>query len=519
MKDSPQSQLIAAIDVGTNSFHMVIASVTDAGMLRIHGRMKDTVRLGSSAGDMKRLSADAMDRGVQAMVRFVEEARRHDATVRAIATSAVREALNKEVFVDRVLQETGVHIDVIPGIEEGRLIFLGARNALSFSGKSVLVFDVGGGSTETITGHDGEPVFIHSAKLGHIRLTKKFFPDETITDEQIADCRAWIRGEWLPAFQSHIAHGFDEAIGCSGTVMALAAVILAQHGRKHPESLNGQVFSREEIFAGVDLIVSKRSLQQRLALDGIDAKRADVIVAGALIVEQLVRGLGIRSLTISGYSLREGIVFDTVQKAHDITTTHHLSRLRYQSVQHICELYRVNRRHAEHVKHLCVRLFDDLMPLHGMGDRERELLEAAALLHDVGYHIAADQHHKHSEYIIRNCVMPGFTSDETVLISTIARYHRKSHPKRKHPIFAALSVDDQHLVSVLASILRIAEGLDRRQQSVVNSLGARISDKVIEVDLVVLAEVPDVELWSAERRTGLMEETFDRGVRFTVRRP
>lgn len=519
MKDSPQSSLIAAIDVGTNSFHMVIASVTDAGMLRIHGRMKDTVRLGSSAGDMKQLSSDAMDRGVQAMVRFVEEAQRHNATVRAIATSAVREALNKDVFVDRVLQETGVHVDVIPGIEEGRLIFLGARNALSFSGKSVLVFDIGGGSTETITGHDGEPVFIHSAKLGHIRLTKKFFPDETVTDEQIAECRAWIRGEWLPAFQSHIAHGFDEAVGCSGTVMALASVILASQGRKQPESLNGQVFAREEILAGVDLIVSKRSLQQRLALDGIDAKRADVIVAGALIVEQLVRGLGIRSLTISGYSLREGIVFDTVQKTHDITTTHHLSRLRYQSVQHIGELYRVNMRHAEHVKHLCVRLFDDLMPLHGMEDRERELLEAAALLHDVGYHIAADQHHKHSEYIIRNCVMPGFTSDETVLISTIARYHRKSHPKRKHPIYAALSADDQQMVCVLSSILRIAEGLDRRQQSVVNSLEVTIGDKSIDVGLVAIAEVPDVELWSAERRTGLMEETFDRSVRFTVKRP
>lgn len=519
MKDISPSAPIAAIDVGTNSFHMVVASVTDSGMLRIHGRMKDTVRLGSSAGDMKRLSADAMDRGVQAMIRLVEEARRHNATIRAIATSAVREALNKDVFVDRVLQETGVHIDVIPGIEEGRLIFLGVRNALDLARKSVLVFDVGGGSTETITGHNGEPVFIHSAKLGHIRLTKKFFPEETITDDQIAECRAWIRGEWLPAFQSHIAHGFDEAIGCSGTVMTLAAVILAAQGRRPPESLNGQTFTRDEILSGVNLVISRRSLQERLALDGVDAKRGDVIVAGALIVEQLVKGLGIRSLTISGYSLREGIVFDTVQKAHDITTTHHLSRLRYQSVQHICELYRVNMRHAEHVKHLCVRLFDDLMPLHGMGDRERELLEAAALLHDVGYHISADQHHKHSEYIIRNCVMPGFTSDETVLISTIARYHRKSHPKRKHPIYAALSADDQHLVGVLSSILRIAEGLDRRQQSVVSSLEARVSDNSIEVGLAAIAEVPDVELWSAERRTALMEETFDRSVRFTVKRP
>ncbi len=518
MKAEEQTQPIAAIDVGTNSFHMVIASVTDAGMLRIHGRMKDTVRLGSSAGDMKRLSDDAIERGLRAMVRMVDEARRHNATVRAIATSAVREALNKEIFVDRVLQETGVHIDVIPGIEEGRLIFLGARNALSFAGKRVLVFDIGGGSTETITGHDGEPVYIHSAKLGHIRLTKKFFPTDTITDEQITDCRAWIRGEWLPAFQSHIAYGFDEAIGCSGTVMALASVILASQGRRQPESLNGLTFSREELLRGTELIVSKRTLTERLALAGIDTKRADVIVAGALLVEQLVKGLGIRSLTLSGYSLREGIVFDTVQQARDIQTTHHLSRLRYQSVQHVCELYRVRRRHAEHVKHLCVRLFDDLTPLHGMGDRERELLEAAALLHDVGYHIAADQHHKHSEYIIRNCVMPGFTTDETILISSIARYHRKSHPKRKHPVFAALSSADQHLICVLASILRIAEGLDRRQQSIVHSLETRLSADMIEIAMVVLSDLPDVELWSAERRTGLMEETFRRNVRFSVSR-
>jgi exopolyphosphatase/guanosine-5'-triphosphate,3'-diphosphate pyrophosphatase len=178
----------------------------------------------------------------------------------------------------------------------------------------------------------------------------------------------------------------------------------------------------------------------------------------------------------------------------------------------------VRRRHAEHVKHLCVRLFDDLTPLHGMGDRERELLEAAALLHDVGYHIAADQHHKHSEYIIRNCVMPGFTTDETILISSIARYHRKSHPKRKHPVFAALSSADQHLICVLASILRIAEGLDRRQQSIVHSLETRLSADMIEIAMVVLSDLPDVELWSAERRTGLMEETFRRNVRFSVSR-
>jgi exopolyphosphatase/guanosine-5'-triphosphate,3'-diphosphate pyrophosphatase len=163
-------------------------------------------------------------------------------------------------------------------------------------------------------------------------------------------------------------------------------------------------------------------------------------------------------------------------------------------------------------------MFDDLMPLHGMGDKERELLEAAALLHDVGYHIAADQHHKHSEYIIRNCVMPGFTSDETVLLSSVARYHRKSHPKKKHPVFAAMTSAEQNMVGVLASILRIAEGLDRRQQSVVHGLEVRITEAGLEICLRVLGEMPDVELWSAERRTGLMEEIFRRPVRFSVNR-
>jgi exopolyphosphatase/guanosine-5'-triphosphate,3'-diphosphate pyrophosphatase len=509
---------IAAIDVGTNSFHMVIASVTEAGMLRIHARSKDTVRLGSSKGDMKRISDDAMERGLRAMVRLVDEARQHNATVRAIATSAVREALNKDVFVDRVLSQTGVHIDVIPGIEEGRLIFLGVRNALSIADKRVFVFDIGGGSTETITGHDGEPVYIHSAKLGHIRLSERFFPDSRVNEQQIADCRAWIRGEWQPAFQSHIAFGFDEAIACSGTVMALASIAFARSGRRTPETLNGVTLDRDEILGAIDMVLSARTIDERMALPGLDAKRADVIVAGALLVEHLIKGLGIRRLTLSGYALREGIVFDTFQQARDIGLTHHLSRLRYQSVLHICELYRVNRRHAEHVKHLCVRMFDDLMPLHGMGDKERELLEAAALLHDVGYHIAADQHHKHSEYIIRNCVMPGFTSDETVLISSVARYHRKSHPKKKHPVFAGLTSSEQHMVGVLASILRIAEGLDRRQQSVVHGLEVRTAEAGIEIGLKVLGEMPDVELWSAERRTGLMEEIFRRPVRFSVNR-
>mgnify|MGYP001627156841 CR=1 FL=1 len=515
--DQPiEPQLIAAIDVGTNSFHMVIASVSTRGVLRIHSRNKEMVRLGSSAGDMKKLAPDAITRGVATMKRFVAEANQNGAHVRAVATSAVREALNKDEFVQRVLDATGVEIEVIPGVEEGRLIYMGALHALPILAKRSFVIDIGGGSTETVIGYQGEAAFVDSAKLGHIRMTKRFFPDPTVTDTQIEACRKAIRGEWATVFQSLIAYGFEHAVGCSGTIMAVASMALARTNRRLPESLNAMTFERRDILEVVESIVHARTQEARLALPGMDPKRADVITAGALILEQAIVGLNINEITISGYALREGIVFDTIQKQRDIDEYHHLSHLRYQSVDHLCDLYRVRRRHAEHVKNICLRLFDDLRVIHRYGDKERELLEAAALLHDVGYHIGADQHHKHSEYIIRNSAMPGFTNDETEIIASIARYHRKSHPKKKHPAFMALNADEQRIVRVLASILRVGEGLDRRQQQVVQTVRVNTTAASLELYLVSPSAVPDIEIWGAERRKELMEETFGRKVRLLV---
>ncbi len=508
--------MIAAIDVGTNSFHMVVATVSTRGVLRILARNKEMVRLGSSAGDMKRLSEEAMARGIRTLKQFASEASSHGSMIRAVATSAVREAENKDEFLERVYKATGIEVEVVSGIEEGRLIYLGALHALPILAKRTLVIDIGGGSTETIIGHHGEAVFVHSAKLGHIRLTKRYFPTGVATPETIEESRSAIRGDWAPVFQTLIAYGFEEAIGSSGTIMALAAMTLVRLGKRVPESLNGLRIPRAEMLETIERVVRARTGSRRLPLTGLEPKRSDVILGGALILEQAIIGLNIQEITISAYAMREGIVFDTVQKARDIREYHHLSHLRYQSVDHLCDLYRVRRGHAEHVKNLALRLFDDLRPLHTYGDRERELLEAAALLHDVGYHIAADQHHKHSEYIIRNSPMPGFTNDETELIATVARYHRKSHPKKKHQYFESLSPAEKRLVLVLASIVRIAEGLDRRQQQIVHTLRAELHNNTIDVILTAPTTVPDIELWGAERRKGLMQETFAKEVRLMV---
>ncbi len=511
-----RNELIAAIDIGTNSFHMVVASVSTRGVLRIHARNKDMVRLGQSAGDMKHLDAAAMDRGVASLKRFAVEANQHGAHIRAVATSAVREALNREDFVRRVADETGINIEVVSGAEEGRLIYVGAIHSLPILTKRTLVIDIGGGSTETVIGSQGDMVYVHSAKLGHIRVTKRYFPDDVVTPERIHECRQAIRGDWAPVFQSLIAYGFEIAVGSSGTIMALAAMVLAKAGKRVPESLNGLFFSRTELLEVINSVLACRTPAERSSLPGIDERRTDVIVGGALILEQAIIGLNLQGLIISGYALREGIVFDTVQKQRDIDAFHHLSHLRYQSVDHLCDLYRVRRSHAEHVKNLCLRLFDDLQPLHRYGDKERELLEAAALLHDVGYHISAEQHHKHSDYIIRNSTLPGFTNDEAELIASIARYHRKSHPKKKHENFARLSPSEQQLVRVGAGILRIAEGLDRRQQQIVQSVRATIASSTVDVLLTCPFSMPDIELWGSERRKELLEETLGRKFRFLV---
>lgn len=515
---------IAAIDVGTNSFHMVIASVTPKGQLRIHSRDKEMVRLGLSANDMKYLSDAAIERGVKTLKRFIVAAQKENAIIRPIATSAVREALNKDEFVERVERETGVHIDVVSGSEEGRLVYMGVIHALPIISKRVLLSDIGGGSTETTIGVNGHVEFVHSAKLGTIRLTQRFFANgNAITDESIAQCREYILGDWSPTFEEVRNRGYDVFVGTSGTFHAIAEMVLHRRGIS-VESINGVICTSGEFLSVINEITTAKTPEKISQLVGMDSKRADIILAGSLMVEQLIYGLDVSEIMLSSYALREGIVFDTMQKLDDIREFHHLAHLRYETVQNMCATYNVHLPHAQHVADLSLQIFDKLKGLHHLTDIERELLEAAAFLHDIGYHISPDQHHKHSYYIIRNSVMPGFTNDEAEVIANIARYHRKSHPKKKHENFATLTYEKQRVVQILSGILRIAEGLDRRRLQRCSTINVRVQGSQIEFVINPVTTpiddshngVVDVELWGAERRKGLLEEITGMNINFVV---
>ncbi|MFC2131693.1 Ppx/GppA phosphatase family protein [Bacteroidota bacterium] len=509
---------IAAIDVGTNSFHLVIVSVDHRGILHTHYREKEVVRLGCCAKDMKELKTDAMERGVAALNRFALLANAEKAEISAVATSAVREAQNKDEFLKKVKNETGIDIEVISGNEEGRLIYQGIIHALPVENQKTLVIDIGGGSTETVIGHLGEIKFIHSEKLGAIRLTQGFFPNGISTSDRIKSCRQFLKGAWTPTMKRLIETGFETVIGTSGTIVNLAIMALASTNEILPEEINGLSVSREDILNIIETLIGIETPEERKKLKGIDPTRTDIIVGGALILEHAIKSLNIQNILISSYALREGIVYNAIQKDRARLEHKQLSHLRYETIQNICKRYNVLMPHAGLVKDVSLKLFDDLHFVHGLGFKEREWLESAALLHDVGFYISPDQHHKHSHYLISHCDMPGFTKDEAELIANIARYHRKSHPKNKHQSYKNLQSDKKRIVSVLAGILRIAEGIDRRQIGVVKDVNTKHIAKETYITLIPKSSDinPDIELWGAERRKQLLEETLNMEIRFEV---
>ncbi len=514
---------LAAIDIGTNSFHLIIVEVdTKTGSFNILGREKENVRLGSGSTDMKYMNPEAIERGIESLKRFKGLADSAEASVRAIATSAVREAKNQQEFIKRVREETGIRIEVASGVEEARYIYLGVLQALPVFNKRTLLIDIGGGSTEFLIGHERNILYDNSLKLGAIRLTQRFFTDKETDSKAVKACRRFISGHMSGVTRESARHSFDTAVGSSGTITNLANIINFKRGVGDEEAklnlrLNNFTFTKDELFETVEEILEAKTLKQRLKIPGLDPARADIITAGALILEQIFKELKIKEMTISEYALREGIIFDTIEKKYMLKKGEHLSDIRYRSVMHALENFRVEKDHAMHVTELSLKIFDETAKLHGLGDSEREYLEAAAILHEAGAFVSHSQHHRHSYYLIRNAEMLGFTENEKEIIANVARYHRKSHPKAKHEDFSKLSADDQLVVRKLAAILRIADGLDRSHTSSINEIGAKLSSKLVEFTLSSTNDANiELEIWGAESKKTLFEETFEVEVKFSA---
>ena len=505
-----QSQRISAIDVGTNSFHMVTASVDENGLLNIISRDKEIVRLGSSSGDMDYLQRDAIKRAVTTLRAFSKLAKNENSEIRAVATSAVREAKNKDEFIDLIKKETGVELEVVSGVEEARLISLGVIHALPVLSEKTLIIDIGGGSTETIITENNEMLHLQSNKLGAIKKKKKYFDGIPANEVNIEKCRKFIKGEWAQTLDKIKKVGFTATVGTSGTLTTLISMAYLRKNEELPIVPNGLSVKAKHVLKVIRDIKNASTPERISLLRGMDETRTDIITAGALIVEVAIEELGIKKFIISNYSLREGVVFDTIEKDQNLKEFHQLTKLRYKTVTGLAIKYGADMIHAEHIRKLCNSIFDQLQEIHGKGYYERELLESASYLHDVGFHISHDKHHKHSFYLIKNSIMTGFTNDEAELIANVARYHRKSHPNRSHNSYNMLSSKKQEIVWLLAGILRIAEGLDRRQIQNVDDVKLIFEeDKIIFKLSSTHSETPDIELWGADRRKAMLEKALN----------
>lgn len=513
------SKNLAAIDIGTNSFHLIVVSVDRRnGKFKILTREKEIVRLGSGSTDMKVLSESAMNRGIETLKRFKAIADASRAPVRAIATSAVREALNKSEFLRRVRTATSIKIEIASGSEESRLIYLGVLQALPVYDKKVLLVDIGGGSTEFLIGQRRSIFYENSLKLGAMRLTQRFFTLDKITPKAVKECRKFVRGTIHLVSQEVKEHDLDVIVGSSGTIINLANMIRLRRGDDPGAKINNVSFTRGELHEIVEKLISAKDVKQRAKIPGLDMTRADIIAAGALILEQIFQSLDIKRMTVSEFALREGIVLDTIEKQVQRKSFHHLVNIRYRSVLHLAQNFKYEIQHSHHTAHLALRIFDQTKKLHHLGDEEREFLEAAALLHEIGFFISHSQHHRHSYYIIRNSEFMGFTDSEKEIIANVARYHRKSHPKLKHEEFARLSSDDRGVVVKLSALLRIADGLDRTHSSVVKDVTCKVLTKSAFFFLHREKRVPvDLEIWGAERKKDLFEEAFGLRVKFKMR--
>ena len=513
-----KTRILGAVDIGTNSFHLVIAKIDSTGIVKILSKEKETVRLGKSSTDMKYITPEAMERAVSTLKRFKLICDSYKAEIRAVATSATREALNREEFISKVRESTGINIEVVSGFEEARLIYLGVLQSLNVFDRKILLLDIGGGSTEFLTGIKGQVIYANSIKIGAVRLTEKFFSSGKFKKETINEARLYVRSTINPVVRHLKNEVYDIVVGSSGTINNIGMINYTSKGGTDITgfNFNNYSFTSQELEEVAKLVLRCESVEEIKKTEGLDSGRADIITAGTIILEQIFSELNLKEITLSGYALREGIIFDTIDKEHNALDNADLMNIRYRSIIKLAGHCGNDSRHAEKVLHLTNKIFNSVAADFGLDEKDREYAEAAAILHDIGHSISQSQHHRHSYYLIKNSELLGFNNEEIELIANISRYHRKSHPKIKHSEFSKLSDTNKQKVRMLAAILRIADGLDRGHSSTVKDVEIINEGKYFMIKIIPeKGNDTALELWGANMRKELFEEVF--GYKVTIK--
>ncbi len=497
-----RDQRIAAIDIGSNSIRQIVADVSADGTIRVVDEMKAAPRLGADISASNALDETHMTEAVEALARMATLARQLGAKrIEAVATSAVRDAVNGAAFLSRVRKEAGLRVRLLDGEEEARLAFRSALAHFELGAGRSVVMDIGGGSLELALAADGLVDRLLSFPFGAIRLTERFLrgkPGPKGVKKLRKHVRAAIRKS-LPVRDWRGA----AVIGSGGTFTNLAGMYLARQGIR-VRSVHGTRIPRHEVEHILEQL-SAMTPEERLEVEGLNPGRADIIVAGLAVAAEVLARVEPRELAASGYGIREGLLLETARVRPVIADP---GEARARSVLGFAEKCRYEAPHSQQVQRLALQLFDAMGARLGCAPEERQTLSDAALLHDVGYHINYQGHHKHSFHLIQHADLLGIPPDEQIVIAHVARYHRGSEPKRKHEAFWSLDRDTREKVRRLSALLRVADGFDRGHVSVVDRLKVRWMERAIRITPVPRrATAPmRLELWGASRKAGLLAE-------------
>ncbi len=485
----------AAIDIGSNSVRMMAAEVSH-GTTRILAQQRQVTRLGQSVFRSGRISKEALDYLISSLTRMVAGYSRLNVVgVRAVATSAVRDASNQKEFLRRTSAALHANVEIISGSEEARLIRLGVDARWPRPKERTLIVDVGGGSAELIISQGGQLVDAVSKPLGAVRLTELFVKSEPPLPEELHRLHSYIEEKLASFRKQHSAEKFDRAIATSATAAAIvsAANGLARSKRDQADRLRASTAQIREIYARL----ATSDLAARRKITGIGPRRAEIITAGAAVFLRVLQTFSRPSLYYSAAGVRDGIIADLAARGVGRELSQ-LSREQRSIVEAMARHYGVELRHARHVASLGNRLFEVLQPVHQLPLSAGKLLEASGYLHDIGHFVSGTGHHKHSAYLVANSDMPGFTDQERLTIAALCRFHRKAMPHPRHPYFQALDPESKRLVAGLAPLLRVADALDRGHAQKVRNIASALKDGTVNL-LVETGEDADLEIWAANQ--------------------
>lgn len=506
---------IGALDLGTNSFHLIVVDAHPDGTFEPLVKEKEMLRLGDVVSRNGQITDSAARRAVTTVARFKSLADAAGAEeLIARATSATREAENGGELVDRIEAETGVSVRVITGLEEARLIFEAVRASVVIDPAPALAFDLGGGSLEVMVGDRDGLLWSQSVKLGVARITTELVRDDPPSSGDLRRLRERFTAKLSPLASRVASYHPGMVAGTSGTLCTLARMVAARRAatsakRTVPASVNQLSFDREELVAVHEQILAVPA-SERARLPGLDEGRADIIAAGSTFLLSAMELFGFERLTVSEWALREGILLDAISHHDRAELGGDVYGIRRASVLELCRRCNWDEVHSTQVSRLAVSLFDQTQALHGLSPKDRELLEHASLLHDIGSHVSTEDHHKHTAYLIEHGRLRGFSPEEVAILGALGRYHRGGDPRAGKRPMARISPERRGDVARMASILRVADGFDRARAAAVG--GIRVETDVDRVRMYASrsnGEI-DVDLWGARRKRELFERLFDR---------